>query len=104
MPYRSGPWASLPANLIVMSGHTSGAIINSCVFTPLRLAHSYCRLPLLLLEDVKNQLNAARDSKFLVNPKQIIAHRVLGETQPRGRIAVRQAFGDQLHDIVFTPR
>jgi len=57
---------------------------------------------LLLLKGVQNQLDAARDPEFLINPKEVVAHGVLGQAELLSRVSVREAIGYQLHYIVFT--
>ena len=56
---------------------------------------------LLLVEHHRHQFEAALDAQLLVQPVLVILHRVVGDEEGVGDVAVAIALEDELNDLSF---
>src|SRR5487761_1289910 len=54
-----------------------------------------------LLEQVENQLDAARNAQLVVDPEEIVTHGMLAELQLMSNLLVRQSVGEQECDFLL---
>ena len=57
-----------------------------------------------LIESMKNQLDAARNSQLIEDSVQVVSDGMLGNSKSLGNFAVLHAIGNQPDNILFAPR